>query len=247
MFSLRTARRGFTLIELLVVIAIIAILAAILFPVFAQAREAARKSSCLSNLKQIGTAVAMYNQDFDGIYPMVRYATGGNHLTWKQEIYPYTKNAGIYHCPSNSINQISNDADCGYGAGNIAVPIANYGWATMTGVSSTPNSFTYYTGASGPNEAQLQQVASTLMVVESTTTCADLCQWCVASSAGPNNATAHGGMSNFLFADDHVKSMKWGQTFTPYNMWSFDGTYNGNDVGPTPQANSYNNINPQIR
>ena len=63
-------RRGFTLIELLVVIAIIAILAAILFPVFAQAREAARKATCLSNLKQIGEAVMMYTQDFDEIYPI---------------------------------------------------------------------------------------------------------------------------------------------------------------------------------
>src|ERR687888_166883 len=62
-------RRGFTLIELLVVIAIIAILAAILFPVFARARESARRSTCLSNLKQIGTATLMYLQDYDDTYP----------------------------------------------------------------------------------------------------------------------------------------------------------------------------------
>src|SRR5438552_168998 len=67
--SRSSARRGFTLIELLVVIAIIAILAAILFPVFARAREAARKISCLSNVKQLGTASVMYHTDYDGAYP----------------------------------------------------------------------------------------------------------------------------------------------------------------------------------
>ena len=65
----RSARRGFTLIELLVVIAIIAILAAILFPVFAQAREKARAISCLSNTKQVGTATMMYGQDYDEVLP----------------------------------------------------------------------------------------------------------------------------------------------------------------------------------
>ena len=69
MVSLTRRRRGFTLIELLVVIAIIAILAAILFPVFAQARESARKASCISNTKQLGLGVMMYAQDFDETYP----------------------------------------------------------------------------------------------------------------------------------------------------------------------------------
>src|SRR5215207_2591903 len=68
-FAARSARRGFTLIELLVVIAIIAILAAILFPVFAQAREKARSASCLSNIKQLGLTLQMYAQDYDEIYP----------------------------------------------------------------------------------------------------------------------------------------------------------------------------------
>ena len=246
MFSQRTVRRGFTLIELLVVIAIIAILAAILFPVFAMAREAARKSTCQSNLKQIGTAIAMYTQDYDGTYPMVRYQIGYPHLTWKEEIYPYVKNAGIFHCPSNSITASNVDADCGYGAGTVAFPTANYGWATMT-YDQPNNSFTYGWGTTGPNEARLQQTASTLMIVESMTSCADLCQWCAYYGAGPDPARGHGGMSNFLFADSHVKAMKWGQTYQPYNMWSFDGTYNGNPTGNTPQANNLNSINAQIR
>src|SRR5436190_23143291 len=71
----RDKQSGFTLIELLVVIAIIAILAAILFPVFAQARDKARSTTCLSNFKQLGTAVTMYTQDYEGAYPLAWYNT----------------------------------------------------------------------------------------------------------------------------------------------------------------------------
>jgi prepilin-type N-terminal cleavage/methylation domain-containing protein/prepilin-type processing-associated H-X9-DG protein len=98
-------RRGFTLIELLVVIAIIAILAAILFPVFAQAREKARGAVCLSNTKQLGLALLMYAQDYDetncGSYPS--HPNGWDTcpmFTWMDTLYPYTKNTGIYTCPS---------------------------------------------------------------------------------------------------------------------------------------------------
>src|SRR5207249_1950305 len=104
----RTRKPAFTLIELLVVIAIIAILAAILFPVFAQARESARVSTCLSNFKQIGLGVMMYVQDWDDTYPNNRLHTfpGGAEgssklVTWKTATYPYVKNFGVYRCPSN--------------------------------------------------------------------------------------------------------------------------------------------------
>lgn len=95
--------RGFTLIELLVVIAIIAILAAILFPVFAKAREKARQASCLSNLKQVGLAFAQYCTDHDGRYPVYHDERGGiypNGLWWHQVIQPYMKNAQVLQCPS---------------------------------------------------------------------------------------------------------------------------------------------------
>src|SRR2546421_4720567 len=88
----REHRTGFTLIELLVVIAIIAILAAILFPVFAQAREAARKATCQSNLKQLGNAFMMYVQDFDETYPPVDYDdASGTRWTWYQLVDPHIK------------------------------------------------------------------------------------------------------------------------------------------------------------
>jgi prepilin-type N-terminal cleavage/methylation domain-containing protein/prepilin-type processing-associated H-X9-DG protein len=95
-------RRAFTLIELLVVIAIIAILAAILFPVFAQAREEARGASCLSNLKQAGLAITMYVQDNEG-YPMHSSPSSANPRTrWADYIFPYVKNEKVYLCPSAS-------------------------------------------------------------------------------------------------------------------------------------------------
>ncbi|MCE5238097.1 DUF1559 domain-containing protein [bacterium] len=94
-------RRGFTLIELLVVIAIIAILAAILFPVFAKAREKARQSSCLSNSKQIGLAMLQYAQDYDEILPRVNiHPNATDYYGWISLVQPYAKNAQMFTCPS---------------------------------------------------------------------------------------------------------------------------------------------------
>ncbi len=120
-----TNRRGFTLIELLVVIAIIAILAAILFPVFAQARDKARQTSCLSNQKQVGTAILMYVQDYDErlfFYPSTtipsRSRTGAvlpsstsiNPVRWWNALMPFMKNTQILVCPSDDVPTLSKDA-----------------------------------------------------------------------------------------------------------------------------------------
>jgi len=101
-------KQGFTLIELLVVIAIIAILAAILFPVFAKVREKARQASCASNMKQLGLAIIQYSQDNDEAMPsqdMFDWWTTPSYWTaysWREMIYPYVKSTQVYKCPSNS-------------------------------------------------------------------------------------------------------------------------------------------------
>src|SRR5476649_1192803 len=120
---MKNNRRGFTLIELLVVIAIIAILAAILFPVFAQAREKARSTTCLSNLKQLGAATQMYVQDYDerlffrasAANPSVSRsgaivpAASQPPVLWWNAVQPYTKNTRILVCPSDPAPVLSKD------------------------------------------------------------------------------------------------------------------------------------------
>ena len=108
--SIKTRKTAFTLIELLVVIAVISILAAILFPVFARARENARRASCMSNLKQMALGLMMYTQDYDDKYPHAQSVTAqlppdgyfwySGRWYWPQMIYPYTKNSNIFFCPS---------------------------------------------------------------------------------------------------------------------------------------------------
>ena len=130
-------RRGFTLIELLVVIAIIAILAAILFPVFAKAREKARQSSCLSNVKQLMLGATMYAQDYDEtMIPGSRMSSGANEYRWYQAIEPYLKNSQILVCPSKPNSTLGygwNYQEFGYRDGSHGT-----GWATTLGAIEYP-------------------------------------------------------------------------------------------------------------
>ena len=128
------SKRGFTLIELLVVIAIIAILAAILFPVFAKAREKARQSSCLSNVKQIALGMLQYAQDYDEVLvgAAVRWSTGVNdYYVWMYLLQPYVKNQQIFTCPSapqKGWSGVNNQTQMtGYGMFRLLsmVPLAN--------------------------------------------------------------------------------------------------------------------------
>ena len=151
-------KSAFTLIELLVVIAIIAILAAILFPVFAQAREKARQTSCLSNTKQIATSVLMYAQDYDENLLGYRFQqTGYNQnpyasdtrvganaklpIFFNQLLNPYIKNDGVWRCPSNprawvniDVNPLTNDGFRSYG-GQDSYGASNYLFRSNSGLS----------------------------------------------------------------------------------------------------------------
>lgn len=134
----RLSARAFTLIELLVVIAIIAILASILFPVFARARENARRSSCQSNLKQMGLVFAQYAQDYDEYFPMTwngwTSAANTSAIPWMVLVQPYVKNVQIFSCPSAS--KIT------------GTPTAMRPWRNSLGIPSIPvgYAYNYYVG-----------------------------------------------------------------------------------------------------
>ena len=157
--------RGFTLIELLVVIAIIAILAAILFPVFAKAREKARQTSCLSNLKQLGLALMSYASDYDDCLPTFNYPcdSGRNGvwqgLNWFTAIYPYVKNAGVYRCPSARDPNLwlSNCYEALPGGPGLLFPVS-YGF--HQGFSIAPWVNTYWGGGGRPWATSMHQLGA---------------------------------------------------------------------------------------
>ena len=201
--------RAFTLIELLVVIAIIAILAAILFPVFAQAREKARAISCLSNVKQIGTSFYMYVQDYDETAPHM----GGGDYT--NRLYPYVKNAQLFLCPDRSdtsaveapdgVTNTNRSIGYGYNWG----PIQRRGGGLVLGQQPTPDgSGSYLPGislAAMVAPAQLVAFGDSYDTPRITATMTFLlCTW-----GGTNNGSLRhsGGHFNFGFADGHAKSI----------------------------------------
>jgi prepilin-type N-terminal cleavage/methylation domain-containing protein/prepilin-type processing-associated H-X9-DG protein len=154
-FHRTSTRRGFTLIELLVVIAIISLLAAILFPVFARAREQARKSVCMSNLKQMGLAAIQYSQDYDETYSGAgifgpTYSTNQDVSSWMQLFYPYTRSVQVFVCPSQvkgyalqTWNQALKDANRDVYATINAQGGLKYAYNTLVDVIPAPS----YTGS----------------------------------------------------------------------------------------------------
>jgi prepilin-type N-terminal cleavage/methylation domain-containing protein/prepilin-type processing-associated H-X9-DG protein len=203
----RTREKGFTLIELLVVIAIIAILAAILFPVFAKARESARNASCTSNLKQLGLAIAQYANDYDN----TMVSGGGtnwpgpnlaNSMQWQWVIQPYAKNTMILRCPSQPQRHV-----VAYGVNNVCTSADPAGRGISESAILEPAE-TVLLGET--NCCNGTNVGATPANINIAIQGGDYTLWDdwnrYASANANDHLPRHNGRNNFLFCDGHVKS-----------------------------------------
>lgn len=239
--NIRTRSGAFTLIELLVVIAIIAILAAILFPVFARARENARRSSCQSNLKQIGLGFIQYTQDYDEMMPPAReYAA--NDVPAGALIEPYMKSTQVFKCPSNT--STANMKNTGV-RGFSTLPVSYM----FNGGGSTGNGSNNFGGerpfgdSKGINISSLTSVATTIAVHEQAGGetegfSNDTSKLTGNTGTPPYAFTNHLQTTNFLFCDGHVKSLKPLATITSAttNYWTNDNNCGNAAVFGTLQA-----------
>lgn len=261
-------QRGFTLIELLVVIAIIAILAAILFPVFAQARDKARMAACQSNLKQMGNALQLYTQDYDETYPISKAdGTGGTCADYAVKsgwggwignvLMPYTKNTSIYTCPSQpravqANGGITNGAfNCGNQVPFVYISYAyNYNrlhGTAMANLNEPANLLTAWDGLTGWADC-------TFMVGCGEWSQRDIC-WYMVKKGMPLNAgqscslpglqpSWHNDGNTYLYADGHVKWARWDMLTwgNLANLPPAHPAYNIKLTSPAP-AGSGNGIN----
>ena len=255
--SYRKPSKGFTLIELLVVIAIIAILAAILFPVFAQARSKARQASGLSNAKQVALGILMYVQDYDETFPRAGWEcqTNGDDpsipvatpnpcggTNWQNVTYPYTKNTGIYKSPGDSSTYVGAGpgSDFTFNDGNFSLLINDLLSHTMptTGAGyADPNNQVH--AATGLSLAAVESSADTIMVMEGH------CGW-NKDKAGLTaaEATIYNGQNALVTPS--VKQSKFfkEQTLSGYQVQLVAGTTMGGwrVVNGTPFYNGGNNV-----
>jgi prepilin-type N-terminal cleavage/methylation domain-containing protein/prepilin-type processing-associated H-X9-DG protein len=203
--------KGFTLVELLVVIAIIAILAAILFPVFARAREAARCTACLSNLKQLGLAAHMYAQDYDEYFPCDYYACNSSttHMRLVAQITPYVKNREVFYCPSSfKIRTWMPDfcpTEDNKNAGNIGYYLFSYDQFPSTVQPPKPSYSTWIcwgfllSNAGDQPRVMSEQWSSDCWLWSDA--------WCklTRTNYGVNLHDSHAGSINICYVDGHVK------------------------------------------
>jgi prepilin-type N-terminal cleavage/methylation domain-containing protein/prepilin-type processing-associated H-X9-DG protein len=256
--SCRRKNRGFTLIELLVVIAIIAILAAILFPVFARARENARRSSCQSNMKQIGLGLMQYTQDYDERFPN-GIAPGTVGFNWAGQVMPYIKSTQIFVCPSDDhpktekISYSANRNITGTQNNGIGGAMSRLNSAARTVMAfetrqRTGNNFTWaqensLAGVSASdNSAVGNGLSAGLVTVDWGGGTHIYATGYLGSQTGTLNTAAGSGQgfyketgrhldgSNFLYADGHVKWLK-GEKVSPGNTAT-----NATDAETNPRA-----------
>ena len=242
------SRSAFTLIELLVVIAIIAILAAILFPVFAKAREKARQISCLSNLKQNSLGIMQYTQDYDEKVPQGQYCgrgaqtvfcddSPGSIRTWVDLIHPYTKNLDITHCPDNPKNPYGLDNPPN---GGFVTPyvLPSYGY-NVTYLNPAPGDCTGLAETDAPwgfpiSTAAIEAPAATVLFADVKIVGDDVYQYYTSyavdapASSGPSTnicAYSDGGWGTGTYADDPNAP---GNTFDGTGDFSARHTQGGN-------------------
>jgi len=215
-------RKAFTLIELLVVIAIIAILAAILFPVFAQARESARKASCQSNLKQLGNAWTMYAQDYD---ETTNLNTWNSHTfgdqdpgpaigvlqVFGQRLYPYTKNYQILTCPSSSLNYTTTDTQevPNVVLRNQSYMHNSYGRWRLAEIQAPAEFFVIWDSSGGTSSTNPRECSQTSNAWIGTETISSSFSWGRTDCFGAR----HMDQINMMFGDGHVKIMRCAQVF----------------------------------
>ncbi len=236
----QSRRFAFTLIELLVVIAIIAILAAILFPAFARARENARRASCQSNLKQIGLGIMQYTQDYDERFPKIAIPiTPTKDAAWAFVIQPYVKSTQLFKCPSNSSNDFMRNT-------NNTIPVS---YQVVSGEYNTEHDATnsyggklIFGGYYATSEylcalSELNNSATTIMVYETNSVSDYANQGEGVTDVASLRLQNHLGTSNYLFADGHVKALKPLATGTPLNLWNISNTtaFGNTASGSAPQ------------
>ena len=204
---------AFTLIELLVVIAIIAILAAILFPVFAQAKEAAKKTQCLSNVKNAGTAMHLYVGDYDDVTPTILGARGSNpsyEIDYYVQLMPYVKNLDVFFCPDRT-EFIAGDCEDGYNPRKQCIGYG-YNWgftsATTSGLTAGRTNTADWRVDAGKNLGQIAYPAEMFAFGDTGDSSRyTICANYIAQFAKANSDLRHGARSNFAFVDGHAKNV----------------------------------------